>query len=134
MKKTRHWSSLKLSCVKPDSHLLGLRCTTGISMRKKLFLTRHSAAQESRKNVHICASILKFKKNHHNKMNDDEAVIFLSYILLKRSFRRKNKEKENAQKKRSTRVREIYRRRNDCGLYHTLVQEMALGDRKFYFK
>ena len=49
-------------------------------------------------------------------MNDDEAVIFLSYILLKRSFRRKNKEKENAQKKRSTRVREIYRRRNDCGL------------------
>ena len=68
-------------------------------------------------------------------MDDDEAVIFLSYILLKRSSRRKIEEKErSAQKKRSTWVREIYRRRNDCGLYHTLVQEMALGDREFYFK
>ena len=31
-------------------------------------------------------------------------------------------------------VREIYKQREIGGIYHTLVQEMSLGDREFYFK
>lgn len=65
-------------------------------------------------------------------MDDEEALIFLSYMLLKRRFRREAERK--ARKKRSLWVRPIYRQREECGIYHTLVQEMALGDREFYFK
>lgn len=65
-------------------------------------------------------------------MEDEEVLIFLGYILLKRSFRRKAKRK--ARKKRSIWVRKIYKQREECGIYHTLVQEMTLGDRESYFK
>ena len=65
-------------------------------------------------------------------MDDEEALLYLSYLTLKRKQRRKAE--RNARKKRSLWVRRIYKQREQCGVYHTLVQEMALGDREFYFK
>ena len=65
-------------------------------------------------------------------MDDEEAIISLNYILLKCRFRRKAERK--ARKKRSLWVRQIYRKREESGIYHTLVQKMALGDRRSYFK
>ena len=65
-------------------------------------------------------------------MDDEEAMIFSSYILLKRRLCRKAERK--ARKKRSLWVRQIYRQREESGIYHTLVQEMALGDRESYFR
>ncbi len=65
-------------------------------------------------------------------MDDEEALIFLSYLTLKRRKRREDEKK--ARKKRTQWVRQIYQQREQCGVYHTLVQEMALGDREFYFK
>jgi len=65
-------------------------------------------------------------------MDDDEAIIISTYILLKRRYRRKLERK--ARKKRSQWVRPIYQQREESGIYHTLVQEMALGEREFYFK
>ena len=52
-------------------------------------------------------------------MDDEEAIIFLSCILMKRRFRRKAERK--ARKKRLLWVREIYRQRVESGTYHTLV-------------
>ena len=57
-------------------------------------------------------------------MDDEEAMIFLSYILLKRRFRRKAGRK--ARKKRSLWVRQIYRQMEESGIYYTLVQERSL--------
>ena len=65
-------------------------------------------------------------------MDDEEAIISLNYILLKCRFRRKAERK--ARKKRSLWVRQIYRQWEKSSIYYTLVQEMALGDRKSYFK
>ena len=31
-------------------------------------------------------------------------------------------------------VRDIYKQREEKSVYHTLVQEIHLGDREFYFK
>ena len=71
---------------------------------------------------------------HKDSINtdDEEAMIFLSYILLKRRFHRKAERK--ARKKRSLWVRQIYRQWEKSGIYYTLVQEMPLGDRETYFK
>ena len=65
-------------------------------------------------------------------MDHEKAMIFLSYILLKRRFPRKAERK--ARKKRSLWVRQIYRQRKERGIYHTLVQEIALGGRESFFK
>ena len=51
---------------------------------------------------------------------------------MKRRFRGKAERK--AQKKRSLCMKQIYIQREESGIYHTLVQEMALGDRESYFK
>ena len=59
---------------------------------------------------------------------DDEDILF----AMKRKIRRK-KEWE-AWKRRKMCVREIYIQRNESGMYHNLVLEMALGDRELYFK
>ena len=64
-------------------------------------------------------------------MDDEEAVIFSMFLLLKRRNRLKKKTKK---KNRSQWIRPIYQHREEKGIYHTLVQEMALGDREFYFK
>ena len=66
-------------------------------------------------------------------MDDEDVLIFLGYLLLKRSSRRREAERK-AYKKRSLWVRQIYKQREECGIYHTLVQEMVLGDRESYFK
>ena len=64
---------------------------------------------------------------------DDEDILFATgYLILKRRIRRK-KERE-ARKRRKIWVREIYKQRNESGIYHNLVLEIATGDRKLYFK
>jgi len=65
-------------------------------------------------------------------MEDEDILFTIGYLILKRRIRKK-KERE-AQKKRKMWVREIYNQRNKSGIYHNLVQEMALGDRELYFK
>ncbi|XP_057294525.1 uncharacterized protein LOC130623036 [Hydractinia symbiolongicarpus] len=96
-----------------------------------LFEARHWRKSDARTTqaVHICARI---NKKDFNKMDDEDLLIYLGYILLKRSSRREAERK--ARKKRSIWVRQIYKQREECGIYHTLVQEMALGDRESYFK
>ena len=65
-------------------------------------------------------------------MNEEDILYALGYILLKRSIRRR-KEKETG-KGRKMWVRQIFKQRENCGIYHTLVQEMSLDDREYYFK
>ena len=64
---------------------------------------------------------------------DDEDILFATgYLILKRRIRRKKK--QEARKRRKMGVREIYKQMNESGIYHSLVLEMALGDRELYFK
>ena len=65
---------------------------------------------------------------------DDEDISFATtgYLILKRRIRRK-KERET-RKRRKMWVREIYKQRNESGIYHNLVLEMTLGDSELYFK
>ena len=65
---------------------------------------------------------------------DDEDISFATtgYLILKRRIRRK-KERET-RKRRKMWVREIYKQRNESGIYHNLVLELALGDSELYFK
>ena len=65
-------------------------------------------------------------------MDEEELLLSLGYILLKRSIRRRKERK--ARHARKMWVREIFKKRETAGIYHTLVQEMALGDRELYFK
>ena len=65
-------------------------------------------------------------------MDNEEAIIFLSYMLMKYRFHSKAESK--AQKKISFWLRQIYRQREEKGIHHTLVQEMALADQESYFK
>ena len=37
-------------------------------------------------------------------------------------------------KNRAMWVRDIYKQREEKGAYHTLVQELQLGDKEFHFK
>ena len=67
-----------------------------------------------------------------DELGDEDVVYLAAYILLKRSILRKKDEK--ARKKRTIWVRQIYKQREKSGIFHNLVQEMALGDREFYFK
>ena len=56
---------------------------------------------------------------------DDEDILFAAgYLILKRRIRRK-KERE-ARKRREMWVREIYKQRNESGIYHNLVLERWL--------
>lgn len=64
-------------------------------------------------------------------MDEEEILLSLGFILLKRSQRRR---KERTEQNRKIWVREIFRQRENRGIFHTLVQEMALGDRELYFK
>ena len=63
---------------------------------------------------------------------DDENILFATgYLILKRRIWRK-KERE-ARKGRKISVREIYKEKNESGIYHNIVLGMALGDTKLYF-
>ena len=66
------------------------------------------------------------------KMGDEEILFATGYLKLKRRIRKK-KERE-AWKRRKMWVWEIYKQRNEYGIHHNLVLEMALGDREIYFK
>ena len=56
---------------------------------------------------------------------DDEDILFAAgYLILKRRIRRK-KERE-ARKRREMWVREIYKQRNESGIYYNLVLERWL--------
>ena len=59
---------------------------------------------------------------------DDEDISFATtgYLTLKRRIRRKNE--RGTRKRRKMWVQEIYKQRNESGIYHNLVLEMALGD------
>ena len=66
-------------------------------------------------------------------MSDQDIDLCLIAVLL---LRRKRK-RENTLKKRKKRkywVRSIYRKREEHGIFHCLVQELRLGDREFYFR
>ena len=63
-------------------------------------------------------------------MDEEDILLTLGYLLLKRSIRRrKQQETKNVRKMW---VRDIFKQRKNKGVYHTLVQEIALGDRGFY--
>lgn len=62
----------------------------------------------------------------------EKAMVILSYTLLKCGFRKKAERK--TRKKRSIWPRQIDRQREESGIYHTSVQEIALGDIESYFK
>ena len=58
---------------------------------------------------------------------DDEDILFATgYLKLKRFKGNKREEK--------FRFNQIYKQRNESGIYHNLVLEIALGDRELYFK
>ena len=65
-------------------------------------------------------------------MNDEELLLALGYLLLKRRIRRRKQ--LQAKNVRRMWVREIFKERERKGIFHTLVQEMALGDRESYFR
>ena len=45
-----------------------------------------------------------------------------------------NQNKKKKKRPRRFWVRNIYKNRKEYGLYHTLVRELRMGDREFYFK
>ena len=65
-------------------------------------------------------------------MDEDEALMTLGVLLIRKRRRQRNKQK--VKKNRAMWVRGIFKQREEKGAYHTLVQELQLGDREFYFK
>ena len=63
-------------------------------------------------------------------MSDEEELddLILAYLFLRNKSRRRKK------KKRKVWVRDIFKKRNERGVYHTLVQEMRLNDRDSYLR
>ena len=65
-------------------------------------------------------------------MDRKEVFFALGYLLLKCGIgRRKQLQAKSARKMW---VRELFKHRERSGIFHTLVQEMALGYRESYFK
>ena len=60
--------------------------------------------------------------------SSEEEIALLSVIL----FNNKNRRKQT--KKRRFRVRQIFQRREEHGVFSNLVTELQFGDRKYYFK
>ena len=65
-------------------------------------------------------------------MIEDEALMILGFLLIRKRRRQINKQKVN--KNRAMWVHDIYKQREEKGAYHTLVQELQIGDREFCFK
>ena len=63
--------------------------------------------------------------------NDEEMMHFVFILALRRRARRRFLHKK---KKKRLLVRDIFKKRNEHGHYHTLLQEMKLGDRESYFR
>ena len=62
-------------------------------------------------------------------MDDEDVLLALAFIMMRRKRRR-----EKHGKVRSMWVRDIYRQRDEYSVHHTLVRELQLGDREFFFK
>ena len=65
-------------------------------------------------------------------MDEDEALMILGFLLIRKRRRQRNKQK--VKKNRAMRVLDVYKQREEKGTYHTLVQELQLGDKESYFK
>ena len=65
-------------------------------------------------------------------MDEDEALMILGFLLIRKRRRQRNKQK--VKKNRAMRVLDVYKQWEEKGIYHTLVQELQLGDKEFYFK
>lgn len=63
-------------------------------------------------------------------MDEEDVDYLLVAVLLRRRRRRRDVEK----RKKRFWVREIYQKRSTHGLFHSLVQELRLADREYYFK
>ena len=61
----------------------------------------------------------------------ERANLEAPYLLVITVLRRR-RERE-ARRKRRFWIRVIFKKRAEFGTYHTLVQELRLGDREFYF-
>ena len=61
-------------------------------------------------------------------------VILLCIVLLVLFLSRRARAREKRAKGHRFWVREIFRQRQRFGCYHTLVQELRLGDREWHFK
>ena len=62
--------------------------------------------------------------------SEEEELALLGIILID------DEEKERKKKKRKHRfwVREIYRQREQQGVFSNLIRELRLGDREYFFK
>jgi len=60
--------------------------------------------------------------------SEEEELVLLSVLLVDEKSTKKQR------KKRRFWVREIFRRRNDQGVFTNLVNELQFGDREYYFK
>ena len=65
-------------------------------------------------------------------MDEDEALITLGFLLSRKRKRRNSQKKWR--KIRVMWVRNISKQWEVKGVFHTLVQELQIGDREFYFK
>lgn len=66
-------------------------------------------------------------------MEDEEDVLLaVAFAIIRKRRRRRN----NVKKQRTVWVRDIFKenQRNNHSVYHTLVQELRLGDREYFFK
>ena len=63
----------------------------------------------------------------------DEELLNISILVLI-LLKQKRKKKKKISKSRRFWVREIFKKRNQHGLYNNLIQELRFGDREFYFK
>ena len=58
----------------------------------------------------------------------------LLLILLRRRRRLRNSKQNVRPKERKSWVRDIFKKRQEFGDYHQLVQEFRLGDREYFFR
>ena len=65
-------------------------------------------------------------------MDEEELLLALGYLVLKRRIRRAKQLR--AKYVRKMWVKDIFKERERKGIFHTLVQEMTLGDRESYFR
>ena len=65
-------------------------------------------------------------------MDEEVALLALGFLTIRR--RRRRRRMRDQRQHRRIWVRDIYKHREERGAYHTLVQELQLGDRELYFK
>ena len=58
------------------------------------------------------------------------AYYLLTLVMIRRRGRRQTKEK----RKHRFWVRKVFKKREELGVYHTLVQELRLHDREWFYR